>query len=190
MTNPRFNRLTAEYNKLQELDLRSAFVEILQMEGNPPETYILALTCKGITSIDPSSKQPIFSEKHRLKIELPATYPRHKPDFIMLTPVWHPNIGASGNVCIGDIGDHGYAPAMGLDDLVIRIIEMIRYENYNPKSAFNLGAAQWSLEHRDLFPLDTRQILEELVEIDIIDDIVMIDTTSSNNDLIDQIEIL
>jgi ubiquitin-protein ligase len=79
----------------------------------------------------------------------------------MLTPVWHPNIGhgAGGWVCIGDAGDHGYSPAMGLDDLIVRIVEIIRYENYTPGSAANGLARDWvSHQPKAMFPLETAQI--------------------------------
>jgi len=66
-----------------------------------------------------------------------------------------------GTVCIGSEGDHGYAPSMKLADLVLRIIEMVRYENIGFTSPFNLEAKRWAQKNMHLFPLDDGQIVTE-----------------------------
>jgi ubiquitin-protein ligase len=184
--NPRLNRLQAEYEKIRELSDRSEFVHILETEGNPPEKYLIQLTCKGISSINGSS--PIYSENHHLGIYLPPEFPRKGPVFQMMTPVWHPNIAQNGAVCYGDDGDHGYSPSMGLDDLVIRIINMIRYENMGLNSAFNVLAAQWASHNQRLFPLDTSQIVQEKVDIDIFEiNIVTSENSKPDDNLLNDI---
>jgi ubiquitin-protein ligase len=169
MANPRLNRLRRDYEKLQELAARSPFISIQETQGTPPEKYVLHLTCKGITDI--RNGNPVYSESHRLGIHLHQEYPRKGPRFEMLTPIYHPNIARNGQICIGDEGDHGFAPSMPLDDLVIRIINIIRYENIGLNSAFNYKAAQWAHNNQSLFPIDTRRILLEELEINILDDI-------------------
>lgn len=190
--NPRLNRLKRDYEKLQELAARSPFVTIHSTEGNPPEKYILHLTCKGIREIA-ANQMPIFSESHYLSIDLHDNYPRKGPRFQILaekTPVVHPNITANGQICIGDAGDHGWSPAMGLDDIIIRIIQMIRYENVGLKSAFNWEAAKWAAKNQQLFPLDTRQIVgEELLEITLIDNVTIVHQSQVDDDLLDEIVI-
>jgi ubiquitin-protein ligase len=102
----------------------------------------------------------------------------------MLTDVFHPNIARNGLVCIGDEGDHGYAPSMGLDDLVVRIVEIIRYENMGLNSAFNTVAARWANKHQGLFPLESSQIVsEELIEISILDEIQIVEQDTDGEDL-------
>jgi ubiquitin-protein ligase len=172
---PRYNRLCKDYEKLQELASRSRFISIQGTEGSPPEKYVLHLTCKGITRIGPGDK-PVYSRSHQLGIYLHPEYPRKGPVCQMLTPVYHPNIAGNGLVCYGDEGDHGWAPSMGLDDLVIRIVQIIRYENLNPNSTWNGDTANWARTHAHLFPLETSQIVsEELIDINILD--------STENDL-------
>lgn len=181
--NPRHNRLLSDYRKLRELEARSPFVQITRATGDPPTQYELLLTCKGITRLD--GDRPVYSNAHRLTINLPGDYPRSKPDFKLLTPVFHPNISASsGTVCIGNEGDHGYAPSMGLDDLVLRIIQIIRYENWNKYSAYNGTAGSWADQHRHLLPLDTRQIVQEEVRINLLDDIRILDNSDDLDNLI------
>jgi ubiquitin-protein ligase len=184
MENPRLNRLNTDYAKIKDLVSRSPFVHIIETHGTPPEEYTLRLTCKGIKGVD-SNDRPEYSEEHVLKINLPPEYPRKAPRFEMQTPVWHPNVARSGAVCIGDAGDHGYSPAMGLDDLVLRIIEIIRYENWNPHSAYNGTAAVWAEKNKRHFPVDTRQIVLEEIDIDIID--ISISPMNPDNDLLDEI---
>ena len=189
--NPRLNRLQGDYKRLQELAARSPFVNIEEIEGTPPNKYQLRLTCKGITHIA-SDGSPVYSENHKLRIYLPDEYPREAPQFQMFSPVWHPNIAQAGLVCIGDAGDHGYAPSMGLDDLVVRIIEIIRYENIGLNSAFNLFAADWAANHLHLFPLDNRQILQEEISISILDEIAIVNLENGAIDpkLLNDINIL
>lgn len=157
--NPRMKRLQADYARLLELSRRSTFVYLMDTEGNPPGKYELRLTCKGITHVE--NDQPFFSEDHRLNIYLPPGYPRERPVFQMMTPVWHPNIARNGSVCYGDAGDHGWTPGMELDDLVVRLINMIRYENMGLNSAFNGPAASWAARNKHLFPLDNSQIARD-----------------------------
>jgi len=158
--NPRFNRLKADYEKIRELAERSQFIDILSTEGQPPEKYVLLLKFRSITGVNQDG-QPVFSTQHQLGIHLHQEYPRRKPTFMMLTNVFHPNIAGNGDICIGDDGDHGFAPNMGLDELVIRIIQMIRFENIGFERPYNTLAANWAKQHQSIFPLDTSQIITE-----------------------------
>ncbi len=177
--NPRLNRLKADCEKIKELERRSPFVKVIKTKGDPPTEYTLRLTCKGMTSL--SSGRPVYSEAHDLKIILPVAYPRVQPELAMLSPIFHPNFNGQ-TICIG----HSYSPSMGLDDLVVVIIQMIRYENYNPESAYNSAAVEWAKNNRNKIPLDKRQIIEEDVQIKILDNISIVD---SSDDLLGQIHI-
>lgn len=183
LNSPRYNRLQSDYRKLRELEAHSPFVRLLRTVGDPPTEYELLLTCKGVTHL--AGERPHYSRAHRLLIKLPGDYPRGRPDFTLLTPVFHPNISASsGSVCIGHEGDRGYAPSMGLDDLVLRIIEIIRYENWNEHSAYNAAAGRWAARNRHLFPLDTRQIVQKENRLSLVDEIRIVDKPGDLDDLI------
>jgi ubiquitin-protein ligase len=160
MENPRIKRLQGDYQKLRELEISSSMVCIEQTFGQPPHKYVIRLACKGITGLD-GNEQPIYGHTHLLAVELHNDYPRRPPLVNMLTPIWHPNVGngPGGWVCIGDDGDHGWSPSMRLDDLIVRIIEIIRYENYHPGSPANPFAAGWAgRQPESMFPLETAQI--------------------------------
>jgi ubiquitin-protein ligase len=176
---PRLNRLKADYEKIKELESRSPFVKLIKTAGNPPTDYTFRLSCKGIKSC--SGGRPVYSEQHDLRITLPSAYPRSQPELAMLSPIYHPNFNGQ-TICIG----HSYSPSMGLDDLVIVIIQMIRYENYNPASAYNHDAVNWANNNRSKIPLDKRQIVEEDLEVKLFNDISIIDTS---DDLLGQIQI-
>ena len=186
--NPRMNRLQADFNKLRELAWRSPFVEILEMTGDPPERYELLLKCKGVMGLAPDGT-PRYAASHRLRIVLPAQYPRVIPEFQMHTPVWHPNISSDGWVCMGHEGDRGYVPSMGLDDLVVRIIQIIRYENYSKTHALNQVAFNWAIQNAHLFPLDTQDIVsEDVVQISILDELNIAGVI--DDDILNQINVL
>jgi len=169
--NPRLNRLKADYQKMQELVSRSKLIQIIQTEGSPPEKYIILLKCRGIVGLD-NNEKPVFGSSHQLGIHLHQDYPRKGPVFQMLTPVFHPNINANGAICIGDEGDHGFAPNMGLDDLIVNIMHIIRYENFGIDKPFNMVAASWARKNSPFFPLETTQIItEEYFDINILGDL-------------------
>ena len=158
---PRIDRLRQDYVNMKELAARSEFVSIEQKEGDPPEKYVLHLTCKGIQRVN-ADGSPVITESFFLSVELHDEYPRQGPLFQILadiTPVFHPNIANSGAVCYGDEGEQGWAPSMALTDVVVRIIRMIRYQNFGLESVWNEKAAEWAKENMEMFPLDERQIV-------------------------------
>jgi ubiquitin-protein ligase len=167
---PHFRRLQADFEKMKKLAIRSPFVEIVKAEGNPPYEYQLRLTCRAVVNLN--SNRAVFGNDHRLIVYLPNDYPKERPRFVFQTPIFHPNVHQTGQVCYGDEGDHGFAPSMGLDDLIVRIMQMMRFENFNPRSAFRLDAAQWAVNNQALFPIDKTQLLQDdlLSEIIISDD--------------------
>jgi ubiquitin-protein ligase len=154
---PRMARLQVDYERLVALENSNPAIRIFQKTGTPPEQYVLNLRCKSIREIN-QRREPVYAFEHHVSINLPSTYPRNPPEFQMLTKIWHPNIGfsetAPTNICIGDAGNHGYAPSMGLDDLVLRIVQMLRYQNYGIQRPLNVAAADWAAQQHNLFPLE------------------------------------
>lgn len=186
MSTPRVRRLQSDYKKLVELANRSPFVEIRETEGTPPERYLLALRCGGISKLN-SENKPVFANLFLLTIQLHHGYPSKAPIFEVVaeqTPIYHPNIGAGGLVCIGDTADHGWSPALSLDDVVIRIIQMIRYENVGFESPLNMFANEWAQKNTHLFPLDTTQIITDDELVITVWDEDLASTDKSDDDLL------
>jgi ubiquitin-protein ligase/DNA-directed RNA polymerase subunit RPC12/RpoP len=91
--------------------------------------------------------------EHVLEISLGMEYPRRAPQLRLLTPLFHPNFNQT-EVCAQD----NYAASEGLDELIIRIGEMIAFQKYNTKSPLNGIAAKWAAENCNKLPVDNREI--------------------------------
>jgi ubiquitin-protein ligase len=126
-------------------------IEISGTAGIPPEIYRFTYRIKGLF-VDPTGNI-LERDTHLLEVNLSLGYPRRAPQCRMLTPVFHPNFDDS-TVCIGDF----WAASEGLDDLVIRIGQMIAYQEYNTKSPLNGLAAKWAAQNANLLPIDARTI--------------------------------
>ncbi len=148
----RERRLRADFRKLQKFIQQSDLIRIEKMEGEPPESYQLCFTCKGIAQL--GLKEPVYSEEHRVAITFPLDYPMKKPRMRWLTPIFHPNINEEGTyVCI-DV----WYPGKFLDDLCMTLGRMIQYKNYNAENYIREDAAKWSARCAHLFPVDTRPL--------------------------------
>ncbi len=173
----RDKRLNNDFEKLKSLKLSSPFVDFISF-GDPPERYIVTLTCRGL-EWDNKSEKPVVREHHEFEIYLPRQYPTGKPYAKWLTPIFHPNIMPAdyeknpGFVCIGS-----WVPAQSLSELVVKIAEMVQYKNYEATyDRLNVEAAEWALQNIHLFPIDKRDIITPEPEIVFKDDddIVLLD---------------
>lgn len=91
------------------------------------------------------------------------------PELAWQTPIFHPNISATGVVCLGGYGTH-WVPSLMIDELCHMLWDMIRYQNYDTESPYNRAAAVWAREQTEFpFPLDERPLRDQLTR------------TSSNN---------
>jgi ubiquitin-protein ligase len=157
MLPPRIRRLTQDHEKLQRRFNEWPLIQMTGTAGLPPEYYRFTYSIRGLY-VD-SSGQILDRNEHVLEINLSLGYPRRAPQCRMLTPVFHPNFD-DVSVCIGDF----WAPAEGLDDLIVRIGRMIAYQEYNTQSPLNGLAARWAAEHPEFLPIDPREIAPPLVE--------------------------
>jgi hypothetical protein len=97
-------------------------------------------------------------EDHEVMLQLVAEYPRSAPHMRWMTPIFHPNISASGAICLGGWGTH-WAPSLSLDRLCEMLWDMLRFANYDTRSPFNQQAATWLRSQREFrFPLDSREL--------------------------------
>ncbi len=134
--NPRDTRLAIEYDRVVALCNRSskiAFKVLHETRATKlPDEYEITFRVKSIVSVNPDGS-PIYSDLHKLKLSLPPRWPAadSPPEYYMLTETWHPNIKSDepykGHVCINSKAISGYE---GLDDLIIRIGELLQYKNY------------------------------------------------------------
>ena len=149
----RIKRLYAEWQRMQIFSDNSEFIDV-QPLGDPPEKYIVSYYCKGLIWPE-GDAEPSISENHRLEIYLHKNFPRYPPKLTWLTDIFHPNIlppSKNGGVCIGK-----WTPAETLDQLCIRIGEMIQYRNFSITDALNTEAAAWVSVHMDRFTVDLQE---------------------------------
>jgi hypothetical protein len=100
----------------------------------------------------PRERQPMT----RIHIELSARYPFQPPVATVTSPIFHPNVFASGLVCLGA----KWLPSEGMDLFVHRLARLITFDPLllNIQSPANGEAMQWytrtAREHPSAFPTD------------------------------------
>ena len=149
---PRDRRLTADHDLLNKTLARCTWIKLVSATGSPPDTYEIEFQVAGLQH-GKSPDKPIPQLHHRAEIKLTGEYPRTKPLCRMLTPVFHPNIDPA-TICVGDHWTAGER----LVDLVIRIAEMLCFQDFNIKSPLDAEAAMWADLNAAELPLDSRNL--------------------------------
>lgn len=122
-------------------------VSILQQSGNPPKEIVVELRCRTVDSRDyPRS----HADRTRVRIRLPTRYPFEEPLADVQSPVFHPNVFASGKICLGT----RWLPTEGLDLFVQRIWKILTFDPtvVSESSPANADAASWYRDARRRFP--------------------------------------
>jgi ubiquitin-protein ligase len=129
-------------------------LKIGRVSGTPPSQIDIELYFKTA----PSRHYPeIMQDVTRVTIDLPSRYPLTAPTAAIRTPILHPNVYSSGQICLGV----AWMPTLGLDFLVKRIIQIITFDPaiLNEKSPANRDALSWYRDavrrHAQAFPTDT-----------------------------------
>lgn len=157
---PRLRRLHNDFQSLVKLQEESSifrFRSLASVPGSSADYYAVYFYGAGLKQATPQSRVELQPE-HEIHIRLGAGYPRMMPELSWKSPIFHPNISASGVVCLGGYGTN-WVPSLMLDDLCIMLWDMIRMENYDEHSPYNRDAARW-LKTQDEFslPLDQRSL--------------------------------
>ncbi|NLD56004.1 MAG: ubiquitin-conjugating enzyme E2 [Burkholderiaceae bacterium] len=141
-------RRKADIERLRELAAGSdGRLRLLEATDRPGRPIRLAVACStAATRAYPESRQ----EGVTLRIDLPSRYPFERPVVTVETPIFHPNVFASGVVCQGE----RWLPGEGFDIFVRRMIGLVTFApgTVNPASAANREAAAWYLQQRARTP--------------------------------------
>lgn len=130
----------------------------------PPESYVLRFLGRGSWK-DDASGRILIREEHVVGVNLMASYPRTMPELTWRSPFYHPNVSASGIVCLGGYSTY-WVPSLGLDNLCVMLWDMIRFHNYDAESPYNREAAHWAKSQRDFsFPLDNRPLRDRVANM-------------------------
>jgi ubiquitin-protein ligase len=159
---PRVRRLRADRKALEALKAESTIFDFAA-RGELPDTYTLVFNGRGIWR--PEQGAGVQStQRHEVYLRLGAAYPRMMPELTWRSPIFHPNISASGVVCLGGYGTY-WVPSLSLDELCTMLWDMIRYANYDPNSPYNRDAAIWAKSQDDYaLPLDHRPIRDRVAQ--------------------------
>jgi hypothetical protein len=160
IASPRLRRLYNDHRALQRLAEESSIFSFIIAPTHreaPPESYLIRFSGRGLAR-DVTIERTILRELHEVSIQLGAGYPRMSPELTWRTPIFHPNISASGIVCLGGYSTH-WVPSLQLDQLCVMLWNMIRYANYDVESPYNREAAAWvRSQTKWKFPVDKRDL--------------------------------
>ena len=161
---PRIRRLRTDFKALEKLRDESSIIDFDTTRtpyGQQPEAYLVKFRGIGLWRPDPKSNV-LVREQHEVAVTLGASYPRMMPDLAWQTPIFHPNISASGIVCLGGYGTH-WVPSLNLDELCTMLWDMVRYQNFDVESPYNREAALWAKTQRNYrLPLDERPLRDRV----------------------------
>ena len=157
---PRSRRLKSDHKALDELAAESSIFSFMPY-GNPTDFYILRFRGRGFYRPDPQG-DVLQRDEHEVHVRLGASYPRMMPELAWKSPIFHPNISASGVVCLGGYGTY-WVPSLALDELCTMLWDMIRYENFDETSPYNREAAAWAKNQTSFhLPIDRRPLRDKL----------------------------
>lgn len=147
------------------LEQESDLLRLLPM-GDPPDRYIAAFGCTGLTRQAPD--EIVESDHFEVGIWFPSHYLRHAEPFQVLTwlgprNIWHPNIAAdSPAICVGRL-----APGTSLVDILYQVFEIITWNKVTMREddALNRAACQWARCHQSRFPVDRRPLKRRAIDL-------------------------
>lgn len=154
--NIRQQRLQSDKDRLLAMCRRSTLIHAAS-PGDALERYIVTYTCAGLVWLQ-GRERPSVIREHRLDVYLHLDYPRLPPRLQWMTDIFHPNIlppHRNGGVCIGR-----WSPSETLDQVVLRIGEMVQYKNFSTGDALNPEAAVWADRNRHAFPVDNQPLIQ------------------------------
>lgn len=87
-------------------------------------------TLKWKSIMRPSPSSIYHDTDLELVIYIPENYPYNPPRIEFITPVYHPNINASGSICISTLGKD-WSPALTIEKTLLSIMSMLDEPNPN-----------------------------------------------------------
>ena len=147
----RVRRMMADAQAMAAMFRDFPLIRVQAVAGDPAEVYHVEFDINGLQR--GADGKPSPRQQHKAEIQLTSEYPRVGPKCKMLTPIFHPNIDPA-TICVGDHWTAGER----LADLVVRIGQMIAYQEYNIKSPLDAEAAMWADLNAKNLPVDSRDL--------------------------------
>lgn len=138
-----------------QLAAESDLLELLPLDGPPPQHYIARFSCRGLVCLGGSDVSE--AENFEIGIWLPDDYLRRVDPLQIITVlrppnIWHPNV-LGFMICLGRL-----TPGMPLVDILYQCYDILSFHKWSPHDGLNELACQWARSHQEKFPVDTRPL--------------------------------
>lgn len=124
--------------------------EISTIIKNPPCNCSAGLVNENLfhwkATIMGPEDSPYYGGIFYLDIYFPVNYPFKPPKVNFLTKIYHPNISASGSICV-DILKHNWSPALTMDKVLLSICSLLT--DPNPDDPLEINIAKQYKENRE-----------------------------------------
>jgi ubiquitin-conjugating enzyme E2 D/E len=125
---PLIRRLTIHFNEIQKSPPPLCYAQ--------PEDAMKDMT-HWVGYIDGPQDTPYAGGRYHLTMDFPSDYPFKPPQVRFTTPVFHPNISATGEICL-DILHSQWSPALTIRGLLISLCSLLT--DPNPEHGLNKDA--------------------------------------------------
>ncbi|MCP4654033.1 MAG: hypothetical protein GY856_01305 [bacterium] len=130
--------------QLEELAARDERIELRPNLPRAADRYEITLRCGGWGPPESSVDSPYRTQQQEVVLEYPADFPAAPPQVWWRSPIFHPNVRPKdGYVCLGAFQE-SFTPLFGPVALVLMLIELSEYRNYELDGVLNREAAMWA----------------------------------------------
>lgn len=147
MSTPARRRLMRDFRRLKEDPQES-------VTGAPQEDDIMKWSCVIFGPDDTPWEGGTF----RLSMDFTEDYPNKPPTVKFVSPIFHPNVYATGAICL-DILQNNWSPIYDVSAILTSILSLLN--DPNPASPANVEAAKLFQENRREYDRKVMAVVEE-----------------------------
>jgi hypothetical protein len=160
--------LRRQHEEGMALAKASDLLDLLALDGPPPQHYVARFRCKGLVRTD--AGDVVEAERFEVGIWFADDYLCEADPMRVLMwfgprRIFHPNISDRVSViCVGRL-----APGTPLVDILYQCFEIITYKKVTMREddALNKDACVWARRNQDRFPVDPRPLKWRPLELQV-----------------------